>query len=151
MTRKKIGVATATCLCTCWALASLFADQPAKPGGSPNSCTIGPRIQNKAIPSQNFQNVTIARIPGNAGVRSGVDASRMRRMRQIPPGDLAMPNGGSNCCFANGGLGCDNAPCQNCVCGIDPFCCGAFGGNWDGLCAGEAIDECCAVCPCGGC
>jgi hypothetical protein len=52
----------------------------------------------------------------------------------------------SNCCIANGGIGCDDATCQACVCGVDPFCCSTA---WDGICAGEAAGVCAASCPCG--
>lgn len=57
--------------------------------------------------------------------------------------------GGSNCCFANGGIGCDNIDCQTCVCTADPFCCDVA---WDGLCAGAANPggACAASCPCEG-
>ncbi len=63
--------------------------------------------------------------------------------------------GGSNCCIANGGIGCDDQVCQDCVCGLDPFCCGMdpdVGGFWDGLCAGAANPGgvCAASCPCEG-
>ncbi len=45
----------------------------------------------------------------------------------------------SNCCSANGGLGCDDPACEAAVCGIDAFCCETA---WDGICAGEAADLC---------
>ncbi len=50
----------------------------------------------------------------------------------------------SNCCTpgGNGGLGCDNQACQDLICGQDAFCCNT---SWDGICAGDAIDQC-AVC-----
>jgi hypothetical protein len=54
--------------------------------------------------------------------------------------------GGSNCCFANGGLGCDDPACQDAVCAIDPFCCDTA---WDSICAGEAANLC-EVCGGGG-
>jgi hypothetical protein len=55
--------------------------------------------------------------------------------------------GDSNCCFANGGLGCDDAKCQAAVCAVDPFCCETA---WDGICASEAAALCavCAAAPC---
>jgi hypothetical protein len=53
----------------------------------------------------------------------------------------------SNCCFAHAGTGCDCQPCQDCVCALDPFCCDTA---WDGICAGEAQNQCAASCPCGG-
>jgi hypothetical protein len=53
----------------------------------------------------------------------------------------------SNCCEANGGVGCDNDACEACVCGTDPFCCDV---EWDGICADEAAGVCAASCPCGG-
>jgi hypothetical protein len=63
------------------------------------------------------------------------------------------PPGGSNCCVANGGLGCDNQACQDAVCAIDSFCCATA---WDGICAGEAAMLCPDICntmpdPDGGC
>ena len=54
---------------------------------------------------------------------------------------------GSNCCIANGGLGCDDEKCEACVCALDAFCCDVA---WDGICAAEAADQCAASCPCGG-
>jgi hypothetical protein len=47
--------------------------------------------------------------------------------------------GPSNCCVANGGIGCDIPECQATVCAIDAFCCDV---EWDDICAGEAIDLC---------
>lgn len=44
----------------------------------------------------------------------------------------------SNCCEANGGLGCDDQACEDLICGFDPWCCGEdVGGlgNWDAFCA----------------
>ncbi len=63
------------------------------------------------------------------------------------------PPGQSNCCFANGGIGCDTQSCQDAVCAIDPFCCNIA---WDGICAAEAQDLCPDICqtspdPDGGC
>lgn len=40
--------------------------------------------------------------------------------------------GGSNCCAPNGGTGCDDPVCQDCVCEADPFCCDT---EWDQICA----------------
>lgn len=54
--------------------------------------------------------------------------------------------GGSDCCFANGSPGCDDAECEALVCGLDPFCCDT---EWDGLCADEAQASC-AICDTGG-
>jgi hypothetical protein len=51
--------------------------------------------------------------------------------------------GDSNCCFANGGLGCDDPDCQAAVCAVDPFCCETA---WDGICAGEALQFCPKTC-----
>ena len=50
----------------------------------------------------------------------------------------------SNCCFPNGGTGCDNVACQDAVCGIDAFCCNT---EWDGILAGEAAELCPNLCP----
>jgi exosortase sorting signal-containing protein len=49
----------------------------------------------------------------------------------------------SDCCFANGGVGCDNVTCETAVCAIDDFCCSVA---WDGICAGEAFDLCGELC-----
>jgi len=35
--------------------------------------------------------------------------------------------------------GCDDAVCQNAVCGVDPFCCSVA---WDAICAAEAANLC---------
>lgn len=48
-----------------------------------------------------------------------------------------------NCCFANGGTGCNVDTCESAVCGIDSFCCNT---NWDNLCVGEAFDLCPGIC-----
>ena len=53
--------------------------------------------------------------------------------------------GTSTCCTPSGGAGCDQPGCQSCVCEIDGFCCAV---QWDQICAGEASDECYAVCQC---
>jgi len=55
----------------------------------------------------------------------------------------APTTGTSTCCFANGGIGCDDPTCQATVCGVDPFCCSTA---WDGICAGEAASLCGALC-----
>jgi len=49
-----------------------------------------------------------------------------------------------NCCIGWGGLGCQDAQVQACVCALDSFCCN---NSWDGLCANEAINDCGATCP----
>ncbi|MCA9284169.1 MAG: hypothetical protein KDA22_03070, partial [Phycisphaerales bacterium] len=54
--------------------------------------------------------------------------------------------GDSNCCVANGGIGCDDPDCEAAVCAVDSFCCNVA---WDGLCAGEAIDLCPDICSIG--
>jgi hypothetical protein len=51
--------------------------------------------------------------------------------------------GGSNCCFANGGLGCDDPVCQDTVCAVDPFCCS---NTWDQICANQALSLCGDLC-----
>jgi len=54
-----------------------------------------------------------------------------------------VPVGGSNCCFAHAGPGCDDATCQGIVCAADAFCCDV---EWDGLCAGAAASMCGTLC-----
>ena len=62
------------------------------------------------------------------------------------------PSGGSNCCVANGGVGCDNPSCTAAVCAADSFCCDVA---WDSICADAASNVLCiALCSeagnCGG-
>jgi hypothetical protein len=52
-----------------------------------------------------------------------------------------------DCCAAHGGVGCDDAECKNCVCGIDAACCTVDLG-WDTDCVSEANAECAASCIC---
>jgi hypothetical protein len=61
---------------------------------------------------------------------------------------VTLPNtegggGGSNCCVANGGLGCDDPTCEAAVCGADAFCCDT---EWDALCAASAATLCPDLC-----
>ena len=57
-----------------------------------------------------------------------------------------------DCCLGNdpnsGIAGCLTQDCQDCVCGVDPYCCQDV---WDDECAGRAADPdgCGAVCGCG--
>ncbi|MBX3356692.1 MAG: hypothetical protein KF724_13435, partial [Phycisphaeraceae bacterium] len=51
--------------------------------------------------------------------------------------------GSSNCCFAWGGIGCDDQNCQDTICSFDPFCCDVA---WDGICAAAANDFCPDIC-----
>jgi hypothetical protein len=44
-------------------------------------------------------------------------------------------------CCNDGGLGCGEAACADCVCGLDPFCCDT---SWDSTCA-DASQAACAV------
>jgi hypothetical protein len=55
--------------------------------------------------------------------------------------------GPPNCCASQGTVsGCaSNLPCENCVCGDDPFCCNSA---WDSICAGIATDTCFTECGC---
>ncbi|HJZ05596.1 MAG TPA: proprotein convertase P-domain-containing protein [Patescibacteria group bacterium] len=45
----------------------------------------------------------------------------------------------SDCCFVNGGTGCDDPTCEAAVCTIDPFCCNT---DWDDVCVSEARALC---------
>ncbi len=44
-----------------------------------------------------------------------------------------------NCYVSNGTPGCDDSACCAATCVADPFCCNS---QWDGLCAGAAIENC---------
>lgn len=57
------------------------------------------------------------------------------------PGLCGNPNAGS-CYVAHSGTACDSKSCCATVCAVDPFCCNT---QWDGICAGEALQ----FCPCG--
>ena len=58
--------------------------------------------------------------------------------------DGALPSG--DCCLAHGGLGCDDAGVEACVCGLDDICCAE---GWDDICVQEAA-QCGAPCMGGG-
>jgi hypothetical protein len=48
-----------------------------------------------------------------------------------------------NCCYVNGGVGCQVALVEDCVCGLDSWCCAV---EWDDTCVLEAINDCAAAC-----
>jgi hypothetical protein len=52
-----------------------------------------------------------------------------------------------DCCAAHDGIGCEDAECKNCVCGLDAACC-TDGQGWDADCVDEATVECAASCTC---
>jgi hypothetical protein len=56
------------------------------------------------------------------------------------------PCGTADCCLPHGGVGCDEARCESCVCGIDAPCCTEDG--WDQQCADEAMTDCDSRCSC---
>jgi hypothetical protein len=63
--------------------------------------------------------------------------------------DGAMDDGGlpgGDCCTAHGGLGCNDAGVEACVCGLDDVCCSS---GWDDICVSEAA-SCGAPCMGGG-
>jgi hypothetical protein len=47
------------------------------------------------------------------------------------------------CCPPEGGLGCADEVCEDCVCGLDSFCCEV---EWDLICCQEAENECGPAC-----
>jgi hypothetical protein len=49
------------------------------------------------------------------------------------------PTDASNCCSQRASPGCNNWWIEQCVCGVDGFCCT---GEWDSLCVAEAMNEC---------
>ncbi len=55
------------------------------------------------------------------------------------------PEDSANCCDPHGGFGCQDQACENCVCGLDPFCCDTA---WDAQCVGEARNDCTPPCNC---
>ncbi len=50
-----------------------------------------------------------------------------------------------DCCTAHNGVGCSDPDVTQCVCAMDTFCCNT---QWDGICAGEAQNDCGAQCGC---
>jgi len=54
---------------------------------------------------------------------------------------------GDCCADHSPGIGCEDASCKNCVCGIDVACC-TDGEGWDADCVSEANNECAASCTC---
>jgi len=63
-------------------------------------------------------------------------------------GDCGECSGGQTCsgglcqvvgCEALPSAGCGGCPCEACVCEMDPFCCD---NTWDGICAGECLEQC---------
>ena len=48
-----------------------------------------------------------------------------------------------DCCTDNLYPGCESAFVQDCVCGLDPYCCDNF---WDSLCVQQAVNDCQAQC-----
>lgn len=66
---------------------------------------------------------------------------------QCEAGCAAIPGG--SCCMEQAGTGCDTPAIQDCLCPIDPFCCGQdpdMMGTWDATCVMEATDVCNADC-----
>ncbi len=55
------------------------------------------------------------------------------------------PTPGGDCCTDHAGADCDEAPCSDCVCDIDPLCCSL---SWDATCVSIArtVDECAGSC-----
>ncbi len=76
---------------------------------------------------------------------SGGDVSEIRVAQGVylPDRDEANPMGISDCCVANGGLGCDDPTCEAAVCAVLPLCCVV---NWDTDCAALAADLCPSEC-----
>ncbi|MCW5900679.1 MAG: T9SS type A sorting domain-containing protein [Flavobacteriales bacterium] len=57
--------------------------------------------------------------------------------------DANCSGGGGDCCTANLTPGCDDAVCEDTICGLDAFCCDV---SWDELCAGQALLFCGDLC-----
>jgi hypothetical protein len=92
---------------------------------------------------------------GGKGGKGGVPGPPGPQGKPGPPGPPGPPGGGtggncddappggSNCCVPNGGIGCNQPSCQDCVCALDSFCCDVA---WDSICANEALNQCGSVC-----
>ena len=46
-------------------------------------------------------------------------------------------------CKTRPGPGCGSCDCENCVCGLDPYCCNV---NWDQKCVEKCVDKCKGKC-----
>ncbi|NUN12744.1 MAG: hypothetical protein HUU55_03830 [Myxococcales bacterium] len=64
----------------------------------------------------------------------------------VPSTGCTHSNLAADCCSAKSTTGCGNSACQDCVCGMDGFCCST---SWDTICASEANNQCASVCACG--
>ncbi len=72
------------------------------------------------------------------------DASAGGGVREIRVAQgVYRPGGISDCCVANGGMGCDDPTCEAAVCAVLPLCCVV---NWDTDCAALAADLCPSEC-----
>lgn len=65
---------------------------------------------------------------------------------QVNGGCFVPLTGVSTCCYASGGVDCDDVDCLKAVCAIDPFCCMVA---WDHICAEEALTLCPKLCAIG--
>lgn len=59
--------------------------------------------------------------------------------------DCAACASGGDCCAVHDEVGCNDAPCKDCVCEVDAACCTD---SWDQQCVDEANAECAASCIC---
>jgi hypothetical protein len=76
-----------------------------------------------------------------------------RTQSVVTPTPTVTPHatGEGDCCAVHEGVGCNDAPCEDCVCDLDALCCIE---SWDQQCVDEANAECAASCICevaGGC
>jgi hypothetical protein len=109
----------------------LFVDEDAAPGG--NGLTWGTAYR--------FLQDALVEAAASGGA---VNEIRVAQGTYVPDRDEAHPNGGlSNCCEANGGLGCDDAECEATVCAQIEDCCLI---EWDLFCAALAEDLCGDLC-----
>jgi hypothetical protein len=72
-----------------------------------------------------------------------VNAIHVAQGVYTPNLDESNPDGYSNCCEPNGGVGCDDTACQTAVCDVLPPCCEV---EWDVDCADLAAELCPTLC-----
>ena len=56
----------------------------------------------------------------------------------------------NDCCEPHRTAGCSDEGIQDCVCAVDPLCCGFEGGFWDEVCVQEVNENGCGMCDLGG-
>lgn len=79
------------------------------------------------------------------GVDTDGDCSVDGCIAAVGCGAVAWSGPAGDCCEPKGSPGCDDTPCEACVCGYDASCCDTA---WDAACVSLAFGACLGVCHC---